>query len=119
MIYLIVWAHFVCDFILQSDKMARGKSSSNSRLAEHIGVYTLALMACVAFKTTATWDGVFLYGLVNGTAHFATDYVTSRITKKLWAANRVHDFFVVVGLDQAMHMTTLFVTLPLLTWGAS
>lgn len=112
MIYVIIWAHFVSDFILQTDKMAKGKSSSNRRLAEHIAVYTAALLVVLAWEHSIR--GALLYCVVNGAAHFATDYVTSRMTKRLWEQKRVHDFFVVIGADQAVHMTTLIATLPLL-----
>lgn len=112
MIYVIIWAHFICDFILQSDSMAQGKSSSNAWLFKHIAMYTGALFLILVW--THSIAGVLLYCLVNGVAHAGTDYVTSRITKRLWAEKRVHDFFVVIGFDQAVHMTTLVVTLPLL-----
>lgn len=112
MIYLIIWAHFVCDFILQTDGMAQGKSSSNVWLGKHIAVYTGTLLFILAWKYAIA--GALLYCLVNGAAHFATDYVTSRITKKLWATKQVHNFFVVIGFDQAIHLTTLIATLFLL-----
>lgn len=115
MIYAIIWSHFVCDFILQTDKMAQNKSSSNAWLARHILVYTGGLvifMAAMQFKVAGA--GVFAYCVTNGLAHFVTDYITSRITKRLWAEKRVHDFFVVIGFDQAVHITTLVATLPIL-----
>ena len=112
MVYLIIWAHFVCDFILQTDKMAQNKSSSNIWLGKHIAVYTGALLFILAFPYAIS--GALWYCIINGAAHFCVDYITSRITKRLWAEKRVHDFFVVIGFDQAVHLTTLVVTMPLL-----
>jgi hypothetical protein len=40
--------------------------------------------------------------------HFITDAITSRTTSYLWQKGERHWFFVVIGLDQAIHMTTLF-----------
>lgn len=113
-VYIIIWAHFVADFICQTDAMARNKSSSNFWLGYHISTYTLALMVGALAVTGGDPRGVAIYALVNGAAHFATDYVTSRITKRLWEKKRVHDFFVVIGFDQALHMTILLATLPIL-----
>lgn len=100
MIYLVIWTHFIADFILQSDKMAQGKSSSNKWLTMHILVYTLPL--CLF-----GWK----YALINGAAHWCVDYCTSRASSYMYKNNRIHDFFVVVGFDQAVHLSTLIYTM--------
>lgn len=118
MIYLVIWSHFIADFIFQSDKMAKNKSSSNQWLSIHIVTYMAVLYLLMVDRYSLFYNhndhNLHTYVLINGLAHFCTDYVTSRITKKLWAEQKVHDFFVVIGLDQAIHLTTLVVTLGLL-----
>jgi hypothetical protein len=42
--------------------------------------------------------------------HGVTDYFTSKWTSRLWEEKKVHDFFVVIGLDQLIHATTLLIT---------
>lgn len=100
----LVWMHFVADFIMQTHAMAKNKSSSNWWLAFHVAVYTAPF---------------FIFGwkfaLVNGIVHGLVDYVTSRVNKRLWAQGKVHWFFVGVGVDQAIHMSTLVLTLWLIS----
>lgn len=116
MIYFLIWTHFLADFVLQTDSMAKNKSSSNAWLGRHIAIYTATLNFILGFyllfsgKPTFSILNFWAFCLINGAAHFATDYVTSRITKKLWAKQQVHNFFVVIGADQALHLTVLFLT---------
>jgi Protein of unknown function (DUF3307) len=101
--------HWFADFVLQTDWQARNKSKDNVALARHVGTYTLALtMAAIGLLGFST---AILFGLINGILHFATDYVTSRITSRLYAKQAYHNFFVVVGLDQLIHQVTLAATL--------
>lgn len=104
-ILLVIWTHLIADFFLQSDKMAKGKSSSNKLLSIHVGIYVLPFWLLFGLK----------YALVNYVLHWLTDYVSSRATSKLWAEKKVHWFFCVVGVDQAVHLTCLLLTLGMLT----
>jgi hypothetical protein len=112
MIYIIILAHWIADFICQTNWMAQNKSKSYKALSLHILSYTTAL-ALVMFLLTQNPNS-FLYALINGAIHFVVDAVTSRITSKLYAKGDVHNFFVVIGLDQAIHMATLVATMEVL-----
>lgn len=101
---VVFTAHWLGDFVWQTDEMALNKSSDNSWLFAHCAVYSM----------TFIWLG-FIFWILNFTIHFCVDYVTSRINARLWAANRRHDFFVMVGLDQLIHIVTL-TTLFYYTW---
>jgi Protein of unknown function (DUF3307) len=96
---VLIWLHFIADFIFQTDKMAINKSSSNRWLGLHVACYTAPFF----------WFG-WCFALVNGAAHFVTDWLTSRGTSYLWKKEERHWFFALIGLDQAIHTTTLFAT---------
>ena len=98
----IIWLHVLSDFFLQTDKMAVNKSKSIKWLSIHIAVYSSVFLIF-------GWE----YALVNGALHFATDFVTSRITSYFWKKEQRHWFFVTIGVDQAIHMTSLVLTYPL------
>lgn len=117
-ILLIIWAHFVADFILQNDKMAQNKSTSNIWLTNHIMVYSSAMLGIMSpfvyFMDAANSHVQLLWLLVwvavNGALHWITDWCSSRATSYLWQKGDRHNFFVVVGADQAIHLSTMIVT---------
>lgn len=116
MIYGLIFTHWVADFICQSDWMAKNKSKSNEALFVHIMAYSSTLMFLTGVIGIACGYGddscrpLIYFTLVNGAAHFIIDYFTSRYNSKMWAAGKVHEFFVGVGFDQALHMATLYGT---------
>ena len=105
LVVLVFWVHFISDFVLQTDEMAKNKSTSNKWLTEHVKIYTIVMFGFGP-----------VYAIVNGILHWITDYFSSRASSKIWKDGRVHDFFVVIGIDQAIHMTCLVLTLPLVWW---
>lgn len=102
MIYAVIWIHWMADFIFQTDKMAINKSTSIRWLSSHVLAYS-AFFLPFGIK----------FALINGAAHFVTDFCTSRATSYLWKKGDRHNFFVVIGFDQALHLTILLLTLPL------
>lgn len=109
---VIIGAHFIGDFVLQWDAVAMAKSSSNLALTQHIAVYVMSLI--VILPLAINWRAALLLAFTNGACHWITDWFTSRWTKKLWAAQRRHDFFVVIGLDQFIHLATFFISCAML-----
>lgn len=116
----LIWGHWFADFICQTDKMAVNKSHSVKHLLAHCVTYTIMLYLIgwfilflgaifpilTPFVVSLSWK----FCLINGTTHFIVDYFTSKWTAYLWARERRGVFFKVIGLDQAIHMTTLFLT---------
>lgn len=98
---LLMAIHFVGDFVLQSDRMAKEKSTDWNQLAKHCWVYMIVL---------GLLTQTYYYAVFNAGIHFAVDAVTARINKRLWDAKQVHYFFVGVGFDQLIHVSTLLIT---------
>lgn len=96
---ILIWTHFLADFLMQSDKMAINKSSSNIWLGIHTILYSLPF---------------FIFGcefaIINGLAHFIVDWFTSRGTSLLHQKGQRHWFFCLIGLDQIIHITILILT---------
>ena len=103
----VLWVHWFADFCMQTDTMAQNKSTSYKWLGSHILVYSLFLLPF-------GWG----FALTNACAHFVTDAISSRATSYLWKKGDRHNFFVVISIDQALHLTVLVLTLDQITyWG--
>ena len=102
-IFIIIWAHFIGDFLLQSDKMALNKSKSLYWLGIHSSVYGLPFL----------YFGVEFYFITVG-AHFIVDFLSSKLTSHFWITKQRHWFFVVIGWDQAIHFSFLIATIKYL-----
>lgn len=101
--------HWMADFVFQSHYMASNKSKCNFIMTTHVAVYAgvMWLAACaLAGKVVPGEFALFLF-----VTHWLTDYVTSRLTSRLWAKSDWHNFFVIVGLDQALHHTQILIAM--------
>jgi hypothetical protein len=130
--FLLIFAHFMGDFVFQTDEMAVNKSKSWGALTEHVAWVTWALFLVLP-TLIPEFPGlgpVLAFLGVNFAAHFLIDAVTSRITSKLWFIELEptvlplsggfthyakilptrHWFFVMIGFDQLLHYITLALT---------
>jgi hypothetical protein len=110
-IIIILFLHWIADFVCQTDWQAKNKSKNNHALFSHVINYTLIFLV-FSIVITGLYDNILflLYAPITFTFHFLTDYITSRVNSKLWSKNKVHEFFVSVGFDQFLHVTQLLLT---------
>jgi len=120
-IIVILFLHWLGDFVLHTDKQAKGKSKNWSDLLDHTTDYSLVflaagmLLSCWLEEYFISPAGILIFVAVTFVTHTAIDYVTSRINSRLWEQGRTHDFFFCVGLDQYLHYFQLFVTYYLIS----
>ncbi len=104
--------HWVGDFVLQTNFQASTKNKRLDALSLHVATYTATLF--VAAVILFGLMSAVTFAAVNGALHFATDYITSRVSSKFWAEENWHRFFVTIGFDQLIHQATLASTLWLM-----
>lgn len=118
-VFSIIFIHWVADFILQTDKQAKGKSKNWGDLLEHTIIYSTVWVfaICLLFgyeihNKTYLWYfwSSLAFAFITFISHTITDYYTSRLNSKLWAKGDVHNFFVSIGFDQVLHYIQLFTT---------
>jgi hypothetical protein len=116
MIMYVIMAHWVADFVLQSNWMATNKSSNIKALSTHVTVYIVAmtLFAIPIFSFYGKLDLLAAWSISNAILHFGIDYITSKVNSEYWNKEQYHNFFVSLGFDQVLHYASLFSTLALL-----
>lgn len=115
-VIFILFIHWVADFVLQSNDMATKKSTKNSWLLAHTGCYSLVWLGIchilISMNVLNPW--FYLFAPITFVFHTIQDYITSRISSKLYKQNKIHDFFVCIGFDQFLHFVQLLITYYLL-----
>lgn len=106
---IILVTHFLADFALQTPEQAIQKSTSDKQLLWHVSTYT-AVWLFVSFGILGTIWKPLIFVIITFLAHFGTDYVTSRLVKNYSEKKDWHNMFVVIGADQVLHYTQLFIT---------
>lgn len=139
LVYVLVTAHLVGDWLLQSNAMALGKSKNTweglAALTKHC-VVVLAVLSTALSGWALTADvapnTVTNYLLVNFAAHWVTDFLTSRFNASKWFVSCLVEptgylgkdvlctmqfdpakrfwFWRGIGSDQWIHYVTLFAT---------
>lgn len=100
---IVLFIHFIADFVFQTDWQAKNKSSSFKALGMHSLTYTLPFLFI-------GWE----FALFNGVCHFVIDGISSRINKYWWNKNNSHNFFIGVGFDQFLHTSSLLLSYAVL-----
>lgn len=111
----ILLIHFLADFGLQTHEQAQKKGEGaafvNVYLFRHVLTYTLVWFVWLICHTG-------FWGTVLGTTaifvtHYVTDWITSRLSKPLFASQDFHNGFVIVGADQVAHYVSLILIILL------
>lgn len=113
---LVILIHWIADFVMQTDKQAKNKSTNIFYLLEHTATYSFVWtfgIILIGYLTSASFT-LLWFVPITFISHTITDYFTSRLNSKLWAKGDVHNFFVSIGFDQVLHYVQLILTLKYL-----
>ena len=116
-IFIILITHFIADFIMQDEKWATTKSTSVQSLTIHVGVYALAWIIPSWYLLSYNWVWFVLTTFI---FHWFTDFFTSKIVKKKFDNKHYGSpvpnlgAFTVIGFDQLLHYSQLFITYNIL-----
>lgn len=118
LLVIIMFAHFVADFMFQNEYMAKNKSNSLMPLIIHGCTYTTVFFIIVYTLSNLSLISVLFYSLINGIIHTVVDYFTSKLSAYQHRMNRLGSksvpnfgFFTVIGFDQFLHAVFLLYTL--------
>jgi len=119
-IIIILIAHYIADFVFQTHTMSIKKSDSMMILLWHVSAYTITffILFClygiilneffVLFLPLRQWIQLGIgIALVNGMLHYVIDFFTSKISRYLWNTEQWRRFFLIIGLDQLLHIILL------------
>ena len=122
-IIVLLIAHFLADFVFQTENMKKNKSGSIAVLFLHAFIYTIAffnifflytLMISYFSLTTITLQHWFQMvvgiSIVNGIIHYIIDYFTSQLNKWLWNTKKLNLFFISIGFDQLLHTGLIIIS---------
>lgn len=96
MVILIIWLHFIADFICQPRYIADNKNKYLHILAVHATIYSIFFIF---------W-GPYVYLLIL-LSHFFIDFVSSKFTHYFMTKKQFYWFFTTIGIDQAVHLTSI------------
>ena len=105
---LLLFVHFVGDFLFQSTDMAVNKAKSLKWLFIHVSVYTGILFLASILIFGMEYAPTFAF--VNGGFHLVTDFFTSKMNAKLFLREDKRWYYSGIGFDQFIHGATLLLT---------
>ena len=118
---VILFLHWIFDFVLQTDEQGKNKSSDFNVLLEHVFLYSwFWCIPLIIYAIMKQGSGILvLFIPITFICHGIIDYCTSRVGKRLLQKAELtknhHNFFVNIGFDQWLHQAQLLITFYLLT----
>ncbi len=108
----VFFIHWISDFVLQSDYVAKNKSENNTILIIHSLWYAMPIVIVYVlyltlYNISQSPFNFLLVFLALSLSHALIDYNTSRWSKKAWNEQNRHKFFVIIGFDQFLHAAIL------------
>ena len=119
-VLVLLFIHWIADFLTQNDWLATNKSKSWVALLCHTALYTITmgifmnLFDFFGLFTHKYTYSILIFVAILFTTHTIIDYTSSRITSKLYKKGNMRTFFDVIGFDQFMHYLTIFLAYKLL-----
>ncbi|BBE37443.1 hypothetical protein PHIM1EF22_1700 [Enterococcus phage phiM1EF22] len=107
---ILVMAHALGDYALQSDYIAKGKQTSLYVLFIHVNIWTYIIVATTLFLGTPVKLGLIVVCL--WVPHFIMDYLKAQSS---WFLKVVPDTRKQFIIDQSVHYLQLFVFVWLVT----
>ena len=106
LILAIIIAHWIGDYVLQSESMAVGKATSLKWLTIHVLVWTASIRII-----TTLFGATFMWVIAMGVAHWIQDFITSKINSHFQKTKQLKLFWLTIGTDQMLHYLVMFATL--------
>lgn len=106
-IILILFVHWIADFIVQTDYQGKNKSKSNLVLSRHILSYSLVMFLLALIVFDIDYPKALVFTVLNGLLHFSVDYISSRCTYYFYSQENMKGFWTIIGLDQFLHVMIL------------
>lgn len=104
---LLIFKHFICDFVLQSSEMAMSKGIYGNRLglrhSLHHGIGTL--LVCICFVSPKL---SFILAVLDFIIHYHIDWVKMKFGP---ASYKDKHYWVWFGADQFLHQLTIILVL--------
>lgn len=109
-VVVLLAGHWIGDFVLQTNVIAKEKSRNIRWLLLHVAIYIAVISVCTVILFPLNIWLAFI--LVNGILHFMTDLITGKLTLRFQNNQRL--YFIIIGFDQMIHAITLIGSLYLL-----
>ncbi len=124
----VLATHAIADFVVQTSRQAKLKSTDTSMLTLHVITYSTCLLVTAMFLSGGALGATLIFVGINGLAHWVTDFFTSRASSWAYENQDVHlyrfarlgsvtgraVFWAIIGLDQFLHTFMLVCTMRIL-----